>query len=83
MKHALQTKITGKGQTAIPVAVQEAIGAKPGLSLLWEVRPNGECVVSVVGAEAPDGAMAMLGFARTFRKTRSTASWVKELGGVL
>ena len=83
MKHALQTKITGKGQTAIPVAVQEAIGARPGLSLRWEVRPNGECVVSVVGTKAPDGAMAMLGFAGTFRKTRSTADWERELGGVL
>lgn len=83
MKYALQTKITGKGQTAIPVAVQEAIGAKPGLSLSWEVRPNGECVVSVVGAKSPDGAMAMLGFAGTFRKPRRTADWERDLGGAL
>lgn len=83
MKHALQTKITGRGQTAIPVAVQELIGAKPGKSLKWTVRENGECVVEVVGNNAADGAMSMLGFAKTFRKARSTASWVKELGGVL
>ena len=83
MKHALQTKITGRGQTAIPVAVQELIGAKPGRSLRWEVRPTGECVVSVVGENTPDGAMAMLGFARTFRKPRRTSSWLKDLGGAL
>lgn len=83
MKHALQTKITGRGQTAIPVAVQELIGATPGRSLRWEVRKNGECVVSVVGDDSPDGATSMLGFAKTFRKPRSTASWIKDLGGAL
>lgn len=83
MKHALQTKITGRGQTAIPVAVQRAIGAEPGRSLRWEVRANGECVVSVVGEEVQQSAKSMLGFAKTFRKTRSTASWIKELGGSL
>lgn len=83
MKHALQTKITGRGQTAIPVAVQELIGATPGRSLRWEVRSDGECVVSVVVDDSPDGAMSMLGFAKTFRKARPTASWVRELGGAL
>lgn len=83
MKRALQTRITGKGQTAIPVAIQEAIGAKPGLSLGWEVRRDGECVVKVVGQEAGNSAMAMLGFAKTFRKVRRTSAWLKNLGGSL
>lgn len=83
MKHALQTKITGKGQTAIPVLVQEAIGARPGNSLTWSVRENGECVISVVGGPKEDGAVSMLGFAKTFRKTRETSAWVKDLGGAL
>lgn len=83
MKHALQTKITGRGQTAIPVIIQEKIGAKTGKYLRWEVRENGECVVTVVGQSGPVGAKAMLGFAKTFRDTRSTDSWLKELGGSL
>lgn len=83
MKKALQTKITGKGQTAIPVAVQEAIGAKPGNSLAWEIRKDGECVVSVVDKTREVGAMAMLGFAKTFRKTRATSTWSRDLGGTL
>ena len=83
MKRALQTKITGKGQTAIPVAIQEAIGAKPGHSLAWEIRKGGECVVTVVDQTSEVGAMAMLGFAKTFRETRKTSAWVKNLGGVL
>lgn len=83
MKRALQTTITGRGQTAIPVSVQDAIGARPGCMLRWEVRKSGTCVVSVVGEGKPQGARAMLGFAKTFRKTRSTAEWVRELGGQL
>lgn len=83
MKRALQTKITGKGQTAIPVVVQELIGAKPGCSLVWEIRKNGECVVSVVGQSSTCGAVSMLGFAKTFRQTCKTACWVKSLGGAL
>lgn len=82
MKHALQTKITGRGQTAIPVAVQQALGVHPGCSLRWEVRANGDCVVHAVSEET-EGARAMLGFAKTFRKARTTASWIKELGGTL
>lgn len=83
MKRALQTKITGRGQTAIPVVVQQAIGAKVGDSLAWELRDNGDCVVSVVRNVADEGAMAMLGFAKTFREVRQTSAWVKELGGAL
>lgn len=83
MKRALQTKITGKGQTAIPVAVQQSLGAKVGDSLSWELRENGDCVVRVVHRVVEDGAMSMLGFAKTFREARQTSAWVKELGGVL
>lgn len=83
MKHALQTRITGRGQTAIPVVIQELLGAQPGKSLRWSVRENGECVVSVINDDNPVGASAMLGFAKTFRETRSTDSWLKELGGSL
>lgn len=83
MKRALQTKITGRGQTAIPVIIQQQIGALPGRSLRWSVRENGECIVSVVDMEDPVGATAMLGFAKTFREARSTESWLKELGGTL
>lgn len=83
MKHALQTKITGKGQSAIPVSVQKALGATPGNYLKWELKENGECVVSAVNRIDAKGAMAMLGFAKTFRKARSTADWVKDLGGAL
>lgn len=83
MKHSLQTKITGRGQTAIPVAVQEAIGAKPGLLLRWDVQANKTCNVSVIGDGEPKSAKEMLGFARTFRKPRKTAAWLKELGGEL
>lgn len=83
MKRALQTKITGKGQTAIPVAVQIALDMKVGDSIQWELRENGDCVISTVHHVSEDGAMAMLGFAKTFRTPRQTDSWVKELGGAL
>lgn len=83
MKRALQTKITGRGQTAIPVVVQQALGVNIGDSLQWELGENGDCVVKAVRHAPEEGAMAMLGFAKTFRKTRQTSAWVKELGGAL
>lgn len=83
MKHALQTKITGRGQTAIPVMIQQAIGAKPGNSLKWQIRENGECVVTVIDQLSEDSALSMLGFAKSFRETRTTAEWVEDLKGAL
>lgn len=83
MKHALQTKITGRGQTAIPVAVIKAIGAKPGNSLAWHIRDNGECVITVIDQLADDSAMSMLGFAKTFREPRKTSEWMDDLKGEL
>ena len=45
--HAL-AKITTKGQTTIPLEVRNALKAKPGDTLLWEIKPHGEAVVRCV-----------------------------------
>lgn len=38
-------KITSKGQTTVPAAVREALGVKPGDTLLWEIAERGEARV--------------------------------------
>ena len=34
-------KLTAKGQTTVPVQIREAIHAKPGDLLAWDVGPDG------------------------------------------
>lgn len=41
-------KITSKGQTTIPLEVREAMHAKPGDTLLWEVEADGSAHVRCV-----------------------------------
>ena len=47
------------------------------------ITRHGKIVARLVPAEPPAkevvGATAMLGFAKTFRRTRRTADWMKEL----
>lgn len=38
-------KITAKGQTTVPLEIRNALKAKPGDTLLWEVGPQGEVIV--------------------------------------
>ena len=37
--------ITAKGQTTVPRAVRERLGAGPGTRLEWHVTPNGTLIV--------------------------------------
>ena len=76
----LVTCVTERGQISIPAAVRSQLNWSPGKRLLWEVTDGGECrLTAPKKAAAPGGAWAMLGYAATFRKTRSTADWMKEL----
>jgi len=75
----LVTCITERGQISIPAEIRAQLNWKPGKRLLWEVTAEGECRLRALDQSVQGGAEAMLGFAATFRKTRRTAEWMKEL----
>jgi bifunctional DNA-binding transcriptional regulator/antitoxin component of YhaV-PrlF toxin-antitoxin module len=75
-----RTRVTERGQTAIPARIRRETGVQPGNELLWEVVGPDEWRVTVVReqAAAPD-PRAMRGFSRRFRAPRRTADWIREL----
>lgn len=76
----LVTKVTERGQTSIPAEIRTRLALKPGMSIVWEQREGTfSCIVSVVQHPQRRDARSMLGFARRFRKTRTTAEWMAEL----
>lgn len=74
------TKVTERGQISIPASVREYMALRPGMSLLWNTGSSPRsCTVTVVQKRKRKGAMSMLGYAATFRETRTTEDWMKEL----
>jgi bifunctional DNA-binding transcriptional regulator/antitoxin component of YhaV-PrlF toxin-antitoxin module len=75
-----RTTVTDRGQTAIPARLRREHHVDAGTELIWEPVGPDEWRVRIertpVRAVDP---LAMLGFARTFRATRRTAEWMKEL----
>jgi AbrB family looped-hinge helix DNA binding protein len=75
----LVTKVTDRGQASIPARVRKQLDLRTGTRLVWEAVSDHEVRVRVQAADRAEGARAMLGFARTFRATKRTATWMKEL----
>ena len=74
------TRVTERGQVSIPASIRESMQMEPGTTLLWNRGPDRyTCVVTIVHKPVRKGAMAMLGYASTFRKPRTTAEWMDEL----
>jgi AbrB family looped-hinge helix DNA binding protein len=71
--------VTERGQVSIPADLRRALGLTQGRKLLWERASDRELRVRPVDDAPPAGARAVLGFARRFRQTRSTAAWMAEL----
>ena len=75
----LETVITERGQVSVPAAVRKKLHLQPGQRVVWEAISEQECRMSVRNSRTPAGPLAMLGYARKFRKTRRTAEWLREL----
>ena len=76
----LVTKVTERGQVSIPASIREYMQMSPGTSLLWNHgQDRYTCVITIVRKPERKGARAMLGYASTFRKARTTAEWMEEL----
>ena len=71
--------VTERGQVSIPSQLRRELGLEKGQRLLWEKTGEREIRVIVLSDMEPRGAMAMLGFARRFRPTRTSREWMSEL----
>jgi len=71
--------ITERGQVSIPAHLRKELGLEKGRRLLWEKSGDQEIRVVILPDREPRGAMAMLGFAKSFRPTRRSQDWMKEL----
>ncbi len=71
------TLVTKRGQTSIPAHLRKELHLERGGRLVWERVSTEEIRVRVLrDAPAP---LAMLGFAKRFRRARRTAAWMAEL----
>jgi AbrB family looped-hinge helix DNA binding protein len=75
----LETVITRRGQVSVPAAVRSKMRLRPGQRVVWQPVSEQECRMLVAEAKTPAGPLAMLGYARTFRETRRTSEWLREL----
>ena len=74
--------MTEEGQITIPADVRQRLNWEPGKKLFLQMSAEeDEGVNPFTGRKkAPYvGALAMRGFAKTFRKCRPTEEWMKEL----
>jgi bifunctional DNA-binding transcriptional regulator/antitoxin component of YhaV-PrlF toxin-antitoxin module len=74
------TKVSERGQTAIPARLRREHGVEPGTELVWEAVGPDEWRVQISRGpvQQPD-PMAMRGFARRFRAVKTTSEWLREL----
>jgi AbrB family looped-hinge helix DNA binding protein len=71
--------ITERGQVSIPSRLRKELSLAKGQRLLWEKTGDHEIRVTVLPEPEPQGAVAMLGFAKRFRPVRRTKDWMAEL----
>lgn len=67
------------GQVSIPARLRKELSLIKGQRLLWEKSGEHEIRVTILSEPEPQGAMAMLGFAKRFRKARRPPDWMAEL----
>jgi AbrB family looped-hinge helix DNA binding protein len=72
------TVVTERGQTSIPAHLRKEMGLQKGKRLVWE-KVSDEEIRILVRPSAEADPVAMLGFARRFRRTRRTAAWMSDL----
>ena len=74
------TKVADFEHPVIPPEVVNSLRLQPGMGISWEQCNNGNSwLISVALPQKKYDARDMIGFARTFRQTRTTAEWMKEL----
>ena len=75
----LATMVTERGQVSIPSQIRRRLHLHGGQRVKWEVLSDHECKIVVELEPHVPGAEAMLGYAATFRESRSTREWMAEI----
>ena len=73
----LVTTLTERGQVSVPARIRKKLNMNPGDKLAWQTVSDHECRL-LIRQKGP-GAKAMLGYAASFRGTRDTNEWLREL----
>ena len=73
------TTLTERGQISIPADFRAELDLRPGQKLLWTSSGDRTLRLSVCEPPKRKRFMDALGYAKTFRKTMSTADWMKLL----
>jgi bifunctional DNA-binding transcriptional regulator/antitoxin component of YhaV-PrlF toxin-antitoxin module len=74
------TRVSERGQTAIPARMRREHGVEPGTELVWESVGKDEWRVHIRRTPAkPPDPLSMRGYARRFRAVRTTSEWMREL----
>ena len=77
MKATYISRVSERGQVSVPIAIRNALGLTPSSRIAWTLdAENGTATLSLVRTPRKGGALAALGFAARFRKTRRTADWL-------
>jgi bifunctional DNA-binding transcriptional regulator/antitoxin component of YhaV-PrlF toxin-antitoxin module len=76
---SLVTTLTERGQASLPASLRRELGLKPGQRLRWQKLSSCEVRMLVESEQPAAGPKAMLGFAKTFRNSRRTADWMRDL----
>lgn len=63
----------------MPAEIRKKMKLVVGQRMLWEMASPTECRIRIVAERQRPGAVAMLGYASTFRAPRKTSDWMKEL----
>lgn len=71
--------LTERGQISIPADFRAELGLKPGDKLLWSTSGDKTLLITAVEAPKRKSFKSAIGYAKTFRKTMSTAEWMKIL----
>jgi len=75
----METVLTERGQTSIPAQLRKHMHLMPGAKLRWQELSEHECRLIVQQSTPGPGARTMLGYAKRFRKARTTREWMREL----
>ena len=76
---SLVTTLTERGQASLPASLRKEMGLRPGNRLRWQKLSSREGRLLVESGKQVAGPKAMLGFAKTFRRPRRTADWMRDL----
>ncbi|MBR3085977.1 MAG: AbrB/MazE/SpoVT family DNA-binding domain-containing protein [Kiritimatiellae bacterium] len=71
--------LTERGQISIPADFRAELGLKPGDKLLWSTSGDKTLLITTVEVPKRKSFKSAIGYAKTFRKTMSTAEWMKIL----